>query len=201
MSFGLNNGLNTDYPKEPILFSKFHNTLNGHLCPVTLSPNATRYDYEAELVAVMGKGGMDIPKENAAEFIFGYTCGNDISARDAQKKSAQWLIGKSFPGFAPIGPWIVTTDELADPRRLAITCRRGAQMVQSSNTDQMIFDVYTIISYASRFIRIEPGDVILTGTPSGVILGMPPGEQNWLKAGDEVTVSIEGIGDLTNRFV
>ncbi|MDR0469996.1 MAG: fumarylacetoacetate hydrolase family protein [Peptococcaceae bacterium] len=189
-----------EYPKDPILFSKFNNALNAHNGTVTLSVNATNYDYEAELVAVMGKGGMDIPKEKAAEYIFGYTCGNDISARDAQNKTAQWLIGKSFPGFAPVGPWIVTADEL-DPCKLAIECRRGGQLVQSSNTELMIFDVYTIVSYASQYIRLEPGDLIFTGTPNGVIVGMTPDKQNWLKPGDEVTVSIEKIGDLTTRFV
>jgi len=189
-----------EYPKDPILFSKFNNALNAHKGTVVLSPNAHNYDYEAELVIVMGKGGMDIPKEKAAEYIFGYTCGNDVSARDAQNKSAQWLIGKSFPGFAPAGPWVVTADEL-DPCDLAISCRRGGELVQDSNTKHMIFDVYTIVSYASRYIGLEPGDLIFTGTPNGVIVGMEPGRQNWLKAGDEITVSIEKIGDLTTRFV
>ena len=189
-----------EYPSDPILFSKFNNALNAHNGAVVLSPNAKNYDYEAELVIVMGKGGMDIQKEKAAEYIFGYTCGNDISARDAQNKSAQWLIGKSFPGFAPIGPWIVTSDEL-DPCRLAISCRRNGQLVQDSNTEHMIFDVNTIVSFASRYIRLEPGDLIFTGTPNGVIVGMDADKQNWLKAGDEVTVSIENIGDLTTRFI
>ena len=189
-----------EYPKEPILFSKFNNALNAHNASVTLSPNAKNYDYEAELVVVMGKGGMDIPREKAGEYIFGYTCGNDISARDAQNKTAQWLIGKSFPGFAPAGPWIVTADEL-DPRRLAISCRRDGRLVQDSNTGHMIFDVYTIVSYASKYIGLEPGDLIFTGTPNGVIVGMDADQRNWLKAGDEVTVSIEKIGDLTTRFI
>lgn len=189
-----------EYPKDPILFSKFNNALNAHNGVVHLSTSATNYDYEAELVIVMGKGGMDIPREKAAEFIFGYTCGNDVSARDAQNKTAQWLIGKSFPGFAPAGPWIVTADEL-DPCNLAIECRRGGQVVQSSNTELMIFDVYTIVSYASQYIGLEPGDLIFTGTPNGVIVGMAPDQQKWLKAGDEVTVSIEKIGDLTTRFI
>ena len=194
-----NNITAAEYPKEPVLFSKFNNALNIHNGTVNLSPNAHNYDYEAELVIVMGKGGMDIPKEKAAEYIFGYTCGNDISARDAQNKSAQWLIGKSFPGFAPVGPWIVTADEL-DPMRLAISCSRDGQLVQDSNTEHMIFDVYTIVSYASKYIGLEPGDLIFTGTPNGVIVGMEPARQNWLKAGDEVTVAIEHIGELTTRF-
>jgi len=188
------------YPKHPILFSKLHNSLTGHLCPVTLSANATQYDYEAELVVVMGQGGMDIPREKASEYIFGYTCGNDLSARDVQKMSSQWLLAKSAPGFGPVGPWIVTTDEL-DPTHLEITCRRGGQIVQSSNTEQMIFDVYDIVSFASKYIRLEPGDLIFTGTPDGVILGLEAKQQNWLTAGEEVTVSIAGIGELTTRFV
>ena len=193
-------GLNTDYPKDPILFSKFHNALSAHKGSVALSTNAYQYDYEAELVAVIGKGGMDIPVEKAKEHIFGYTCGNDISARDAQRLTAQWLIGKSSPGFGPVGPWIVTADEL-DPCSLEIRCLRGDQVVQSSNTSQMIFDVYTIVSFASRYIGLEPGDLIYTGTPHGVIMGMEPERQKWLAPGDEVTVSIENIGELTTRFV
>ena len=194
-----NKSLTPEYPSTPILFAKFNNSLSAHMDEVKLSSGAVRYDYEAELVVVMGKGGMDIPKEKAAAYIFGYTCGNDISARDAQQLSSQWLIGKSFPGFAPAGPWVVTGDEL-DPSHLAITCSRGAQVVQSSNTDQMLFDVATIVSFASKYIRLEPGDLIFTGTPSGVILGLEPERQQWLKAGDEIRVSIEHIGDLVTRF-
>ena len=189
------------YPKEPVLFSKFNNALNGHNRPVVLSANDRKYDYEAELVIVMGKGGMDIPREKVTEYIFGYTCGNDVSARGAQRKSTQWLIGKSFPGFAPCGPWIVTADEIENPCNLAITCRRGGATVQSDNTGQMIFDIYTIVSYASKYICFEPGDLIFTGTPSGVVAGYDADRQKWLAAGDEVTVSIERIGDLTSRFV
>jgi len=188
------------YPENPILFSKFNNALNAHRGAVTLPRSATNFDYEAELVAVIGKGGMDIPKEKAADHVFGYTCGNDVSARDAQNLTPQWLIGKTMPGFAPIGPWIVTADEL-DPACLAITCRRGDKVVQRSSTDQMIFDVASLVSFASRYIRLEPGDLIFTGTPSGVILGMDEAHRQWLRAGDEVTVSIEGIGELTSRFV
>ena len=189
-----------EYPKYPILFSKFNNALNHHNGTVSLSPNATNYDYEAELVVVMGKGGMNIPKDKVNEYIFGYTCGNDITARDAQNKTPQWLIGKSFPGFAPLGPWIVTADEL-DPGKLNISCRRNGQVVQNSNTDKMIFDICTLVSYASQYIRLEPGDLIFTGTPDGVITGKNPDQQDWLKPGDELTVSIEQIGELTTRFI
>ena len=190
----------TEYPKDPILFAKFHNALSAHNGKVPFSSNEFRYDYEAELVIVMGKGGMDIPKEKAAEYIFGYTCGNDVSARGAQGKTSQWLIGKTFPGFAPLGPWIVTPGEF-DPCRLAITCRRGEEIVQNSSTEHMIFDIYDIISFASQYICLEPGDLIYTGTPSGVIVGMEREKRVWLKAGESVTVSIEHIGDLTTHFV
>lgn len=189
-----------EYPSEPVLFAKFNNALNAHMGDMALVPGATNYDYEAELVIVMGKGGMNIPREKAAEHIFGYTCGNDISARDAQNKSSQWLIGKSLPGSAPVGPWIVTADEI-DPFHLAISCRRDGQLVQDSNTELMIFDIYDIVSYASKFIGLAPGDLIFTGTPNGVIVGMDADKQNWLKSGDEVTVAIENIGELTTRFV
>ena len=188
------------YPETPVLFAKFHNALNAHNKAFKVMPGSSRFDYEAELVVVMGKGGMDIPKEKALEYVFGYTCGNDISARDAQRMSSQWLIGKSFPGSAPVGPWIVTADEL-DASRLEISCRRGDTVVQSSNTDQMIFDIPTIISFASKFIRLEPGDLILTGTPNGVISGYPADQQKWMSPGEVITVSIEGIGDLVTPFV
>ncbi|MCL2166719.1 MAG: fumarylacetoacetate hydrolase family protein [Clostridiales bacterium] len=189
-----------EYPKDPILFSKFNNALNAHNGPVSLSSNARQYDYEAELVVVIGKSCRDVAKENAADYIFGYTCGNDLSARDAQRLTSQWLIGKSFPGFAPAGPWIVTADEI-DPFNLAISCRRGDRVVQNGNTSQMIFDVYTIVSFASRYIQLEPGDLIFTGTPNGVILGGEGDQQKWLEAGEEVTVTIEQIGDLRTVFV
>ena len=127
--------------------------------------------------------------------MFGYTCGNDISARDAQRLTSQWLIGKSLPGAGPVGPWIVTADEL-DPSHLAISCRRGDEIVQSSNTDQMIFDVDTIISFASKYIKLEAGDLIYTGTPNGVISGYDPDKRVWLKPGEVITVTVEGIGDL-----
>ena len=192
--------LTPQYPNDPVLFSKLSNSLNGHLGFFRTLPSAKNYDYEAELVIIIGKGGMNIPREKAGEHIFGYTCGNDITAREAQRLTSQWLIGKSLPGSAPIGPWIVTGDEL-DPSRLAIRCLRGDEIVQSSNTDQMIFDVYDIVSFASRYLKLDVGDVIMTGTPHGVIMGMDPDKQKWLVAGESVTVSIEGIGDLTTRII
>lgn len=196
----MHKSLALNYPPEPVLFSKFNNALTGHRSAVNLSSNAHCYDYEAELVIIMGKGGMDIAGDKAADYIFGYTCGNDLSAREAQKKTSQWLIGKSLPGFAPVGPWVVTADEI-DPCNLDISCRRGEELVQSSNTSRMIFDIYTIVSYASKYIRLEPGDLIFTGTPAGVIFGKEEDQQNWLTAGEEVTVTIENIGSLTVKLV
>ncbi len=187
------------YPEDPVLFSKFNNALNAHKKAFTLLPGASNYDYEAELVLVIGKGGLNIAKEDARSHIFGYTCGNDISARDAQRLTSQWLIGKSLPGAGPVGPWIVTADEL-DPTNLDITCKRGDVIVQSSNTSLMIFDIDTIISFASKYIRLEAGDLIYTGTPNGVISGYDPDKRVWLAPGEVVTVSIEGIGDLVTLF-
>ncbi|MDR1193295.1 MAG: fumarylacetoacetate hydrolase family protein [Peptococcaceae bacterium] len=187
------------YPPEPLLFAKFSNALSAHQDTVRLPASASRYDYEAELVIVIGKSGMDISPARAPEHIFGYTCGNDLSARDAQKKSSQWLIGKSLPGFAPVGPWIVPREDI-DPCNLRIQCYRGGQLAQDANTNDMLFDVYTIVSYASRYIRLEPGDLIFTGTPSGVILGLPYEKRAWLRPGEEVAVVIEGIGRLTTKF-
>ena len=191
--------LDPGYPEYPVLFSKFSNALNSHEGIFHTLPSASNYDYEAELAIIMGKSGMNIPVEKAGDYIFGYSCGNDITAREAQRLSSQWLIGKSLPGSAPVGPWIVTKEEI-NPSRLAISCYRDGVCVQSSNTDQMIFDVYAIVSFASRYLRLEAGDVILTGTPNGVIMGMEAQEQNWLKAGDTVTVTIENIGSLVTRF-
>jgi 2-keto-4-pentenoate hydratase/2-oxohepta-3-ene-1,7-dioic acid hydratase in catechol pathway len=187
------------FPPEPLLFGKYSNALSAHLDTVQLPPAASHYDYEAELVAVIGRGGMNISPERAAEHIFGYTCGNDLSARDAQAKASQWLIGKTMPGFAPVGPWVVPGEDL-DPCNLRIQCYRGDRLVQDSNTADMLFDVYTLVSYASRYIRLEPGDLLFTGTPSGVILGLPANQREWLRSGEEVSVVIEGIGRLTTRL-
>jgi 2-keto-4-pentenoate hydratase/2-oxohepta-3-ene-1,7-dioic acid hydratase in catechol pathway len=189
-----------DIPDSPILFSKFNNSLSAHGDLISIPSEAKKIDYEAELVLVIGKTAKNVSKEDALSYVFGYTVGNDLSARDLQFKTGQWLLGKSLDGFAPIGPYIVTVDELPDPFGLDIKCNVNGVLRQSANTRDMIFDCATIISYVSQHMTLKPGDVIFTGTPDGVILGYPEQEQNWLKAGDEIVVSIEKIGSLTNRL-
>ncbi|MCL1993627.1 MAG: fumarylacetoacetate hydrolase family protein [Spirochaetes bacterium] len=186
--------------KEPVLFAKFSDTLSAHGGTVRLPSDGGQYDYEAELVIVIGTGGMNIPEEKALSHIFGYTCGNDISDRDAQFRSTQWMIGKNRPGFAALGPWLVTADEL-EPGNLAIKTYRGNEVVQDSRTSDLLFNVTAIVSYASRFIQLNPGDLIYTGTPSGVIGGKDPDKRIWLKPGESVEVEIEGVGRLCTNFV
>lgn len=188
---------NMNIPTSPVLFSKFNNSLAAHRQVVNLPKSAYKFDYEAELVIVIGKEAIRVSKENALSCVFGYTTGNDLSARDLQFVSGQWLLGKTCDGFAPIGPYLVTADEL-DPNNLDIKCEVNGEVRQASNTSDMIFDCATIISYISNYMTLKPGDIIFSGTPSGVMLGYPEEEQNWLKAGDEVTISIENIGTLVN---
>jgi len=184
-------------PQYPILFSKFNNALAAHRQKITLPKTAEKCDYEAELVVVMGKEASCVSKDEALSYVFGYTAGNDFSARDLQMRTGQWLLGKTCDGFAPIGPYLVTADGI-DPNNLNIQCTLNGELRQSSITSNMIFDCADIISYASNYMTLKPGDLIFTGTPSGVIMGEPEGERHWLKPGDEVTVSIEKIGSLTN---
>lgn len=186
-----------DIPTSPVLFSKFNNALAAHKQSISLPKHAERFDYEAELVIVIGKEAVDVSKEDALSYVFGYTAGNDLSARDLQFVTGQWLLGKTCDHFAPIGPCLVTADEV-DPNNLDIKCEVNGVVRQSSNTCDMIFDCATIVSYISKYMTLKPGDIIFSGTPSGVILGYPEGEQQWLKSGDKVTVSIEKVGDLVN---
>lgn len=190
---------NEAVPKEPLLFGKFNNALNVHQGDIPLPDRAVKLDYEAELVIVIGKEARNVPVEDAENYIFGYTCGNDVSARDLQFLSGQWLIGKSCDGFAPVGPHIVTSDEL-NPNDLNIEMRVNGELRQTSNTRFMIFNCAKIVSYASAVMTLKPGDLIFTGTPGGVIMGYPEENRVWLKEGDEMSVTIQGIGTLTNRF-
>ena len=183
--------------ETPIFFSKFNNALAAHNQIIKLPSTAEKFDYEAELVVVIGREAANIAKEDALSYIFGYTVGNDLSARDLQFRTSQWLLGKSCDHFAPVGPYLVTADEI-DPGNLDISCEVNGTLRQSSNTADMIFDCASIISYISQYMTLKPGDLIFTGTPSGVILGYPKGERQWLKAGDEVRVTIEKIGTLVN---
>ena len=188
-------------PKEPVIFSKFSDALAMDGDAIVLPPQHRCYDYEAELVAVIGRHVYHATPEEAAAAIGGYTCGNDLSARDCQFRSNQWLIGKSFPGFAPVGPRIVPAAEFDPARPHRIRCEVNGVTVQDDDVTNMIFSCPVIVSYISRFIPLAPGDLIFTGTPAGVVLGKPKGQRSWLKPGDEVAVTIDGIGTLRNKLI
>ncbi len=189
-------------PTEPVVFGKFINTIIGQGDPILLPKVAEKVDYEAELVIVIGKTGKHIPNdERAFDYVGGYTCGHDVSARDWQFRGEekQWMIGKTFDTFAPIGPVIVTADEKLDPHNLRIQLRLNGQTMQNSSTKEFIFGVPAMLSFLSQVITLEPGDLIFTGTPPGVGISRKP--QVLLKAGDVVEVEIEGIGTLKNPVV
>jgi len=188
-------------PKYPILFSKFNNALTGHGRDVTLPKTSAEVDYEAELAIVIGKRAKDVSEEEALDYVFGYCCANDLSARDLQLRTPQWLLGKTCDGFCPLGPYLVTADEVGDPNRLYIRTTVNGQVRQHSNTADMIFSCRQIVSYISRHMTLLPGDVILTGTPEGVVLGYPKEKRVYLQPGDVVSVEIERLGVLTNRLV
>ncbi|MHB1654433.1 MAG: fumarylacetoacetate hydrolase family protein [Desulfitobacteriaceae bacterium] len=190
----------TPFPDSPILFSKFNNALIGHKGTISLPARVKCFDYEVELVIVIGKTAKDVSKGDALSYVFGYTIGNDFSARDLQFSTSQWLLGKTCDGFAPIGPYIVTADQIVDPNDLLIESHVNGEVRQSSNTKDMIFDCATIISYISKYMTLKPGDLIFTGTPSGVILGYPESKQLWLKSGDKVSVIIEKLGVLESTL-
>ncbi|MFK7770282.1 MAG: fumarylacetoacetate hydrolase family protein [Mariniblastus sp.] len=188
-------------PEIPVVFNKFPSTIIGPDAEVRLPPISQSVDFEAELVVVIGKPGRNISREQAMEHVFGYCCGNDISARDWQKgrPGGQWLLGKTFDTFAPLGPMIVTRDEIPDPQNLGIQLRLNGQTMQDSSTDQLIFPVDHLISHISKFVTLTYGDLIFTGTPSGVGAGRTP--PVFLKSGDELEVEIEGLGILKNKVV
>lgn len=187
-------------PKEPVLFSKYATALTGHNGNIELPSVSREVDFEAELVIVIGKRGRHIRPENAIEYVAGYTVGHDVSARDWQHKDGkQWMIGKTFDTFAPNGPFLVTRDEVPDPRNLNISLRLNGQVMQNSNTRNMIFGVEQILPYVTTVFTVEPGDLIYTGTPPGV--GMARKPPVYLKPGDVAEVEIEGLGVLRNTVV
>lgn len=188
-------------PRDPVLFSKYATALTGHGEPIVLPPVSQEVDYEAELVLVVGKRGRHLTAEAAPAYVAGYTIGHDVSARDWQlkKDQKQWMVGKTFDTFAPIGPVLVTADEVPDPHNLAIRLRLNGQTMQDSNTRQMIFRVGEVLAYLSQVFTLEPGDLIFTGTPPGVGFARKP--PVFLKAGDVVEVEIEGLGVLRNPVV
>lgn len=187
-------------PESPILFNKFSNSLVGNNVSVILTDKAVEYDYEAELGVVIGKTTKNVNRENALEHVFGYCNVNDLSARDLQRKTSQWMLGKIMDGFCPVGPYLVTADEVGDPNNLAVKSYVNGELRQNSNTKDMIFYVDEIISYISQYMTLEPGDLILTGTPEGVVAGFPEDEREWLKSSDTVTIEIEKLGTLTNNM-
>lgn len=192
---------NAPIPEYPILFNKFNNTLTGNLKEIVVPKVTQKLDYEAELVIVIGKKAKYVSKEDALSHVFGYCAVNDLSARDLQLRTHQWLLGKSCDDFSPLGPYLVTADEVGNPNDLWIKATVNGEVRQSSNTSDMIFHCDEIVSYISQHMTLVPGDIILTGTPEGVVLGLPPEQQVYLKPGDEVTIEIEKLGALTNRFV
>jgi 2-keto-4-pentenoate hydratase/2-oxohepta-3-ene-1,7-dioic acid hydratase in catechol pathway len=183
----------------PTVFIVLSSAVVGPGADVVLPPNSSMVDYEAELAVVIGKAGHRIAASEWEEHVFGYTMMNDVSARDVQRATTQWSLGKSFPTFAPMGPWVVSKDEIADPHRLGISLTIGGERLQDSNTSQMIYRIPALIEYLSGIVALQVGDVISTGTPSGVGMGRTP--QRWLKVGDEMVIAIEGIGELRNPVV
>jgi len=188
-----------EIPSIPTIFSKFSNVVIGPGAPIVLPKNSTRPDYEAEFAFVIGPGGRHIPAAYALDHVFGYTIVNDVSARDHQTTTSQWLISKSFDTFAPMGPWIVTRDEIADPHTLDLTLEIGGQVLQRSNTRELVFGVRALIEYISSVVTLEAGDIVATGTPAGVGFARKP--PRYLRPGDEVVIRIQGIGELRNPVI
>ena len=186
-------------PKSPVVFFKMSTAIVGPGENIVLPSNSTQMDYEAELAFVIGKGGYRIPASAWREHVYGYTIVNDVSARDVQASTSQWSLAKSFPTFCPMGPSIVTIAELADPHELAIGLSIDGEALQNSNTRELVFRIPELVEYISSITPLLPGDVVSTGTPSGVGMGRTP--QRWLKAGDSVIVTVDGLGSLTNPVV
>ncbi len=186
-------------PTTPVVFFKLPTAIIGPGEPIVLPNNSTQPDYEAEFAFVIGKGGYRIPASAWREHVYGYTIVNDVSARDVQFATSQWSMSKSFPTFCPLGPAIVTADEIADPHNLAIGLTIDGEVLQASNTRELVFKIPELIEYLSSITPLLPGDIISTGTPPGVGLGRTP--KRWLKPGETVTVTVEGLGSLTNPVI
>jgi len=190
---------NVPLPQVPELFCKFTTSINACGAPIVLHKATTQVDYEVELAFVIGKRGRNIPKDRALQHLFGYMIFNDVSARDLQFKSKQWTRGKSPDTFAPTGPWLVTRDEIADPHALTLRTWLNGQLMQDSNTSNLVFGVPALIEFLSQTITLEPGDIVATGTPPGVgCFRQPP---VFLKPGDTVKMEIAGLGTLVNPVV
>lgn len=189
------------FPPAPLLFSKCNNTLAGHNEQVRLPIKSSQVDYEAEIAIVIGREASNVSKEDALSYVYGYCNANDLSARDLQFASSQWLLGKTCDGFCPIGPYLVSQEEVGNPNELRIRTFVNGEVRQDSSTSDMIFGCEELISYISEHMTLYPGDIILTGTPEGVIMGYPEEQRVWLQAGDVVSIEIEKLGRLTNTFI
>jgi 2-keto-4-pentenoate hydratase/2-oxohepta-3-ene-1,7-dioic acid hydratase in catechol pathway len=183
-------------PDQPVLFPKYHNSVVGPGADVVVPPEADKIDYEAELAVVIGRRASRVAEADALAHVAGYACANDVSARSLQFRSTQWLLGKAIDTFLPLGPFLVTPDEVPDPQALGIRCLVNDEVRQSSDTGQMVFGVAELISFISRTITLEPGDLLVTGTPSGV--GMAADPPRFLEPGDRMRVEIDGLGELDN---
>lgn len=187
----------TPIPADPPLFNKFNNTLNHHGGQIKLPTSvAKEFDYEIELVIVFGRRCHNVSEADALEYVAGYCTGNNFSARDLQRLTSQFMIGKTHDGFAPLGPYLVTSDLVGDPNKLRLETRVNGKQRQDWNTSDMIFNCRQLISFASKMMTIEPGDIFFTGTPQGVILGMPKDKRVWLRPGDKIACSVEKLGEL-----
>lgn len=188
-----------DAPAYPVLFSKFSNALAAPNEDIPLQADWRAVDYESELGVVMGRTARHVDEAEALDYVLGYCNMNDLSERDLQMRSGQWLLGKTIDKFLPLGPYVVTADDIPDPQNLFIKGWMNGELRQDSSTADMIFTVAEIIAYASQVMTLNPGDVISTGTPEGVILGMKL--RRWMKPGDEYAVEVEGLGRLVNRMI
>lgn len=184
----------------PEIFMKTSNALTGNHDTITIEDESLHYDYEGELVIIIGKSGKNIPREKAKEHILGYTVGNDVSARTLQFRGSQWILGKSLDNFAPIGPTIISPHTF-DFESATITTTVNGEIRQQAKLQQMIFKPDAIIEFVSQYITLQEGDIIFTGTPSGVVLGKNESKYSWLKPGDTVAITISGIGTLENQFI
>lgn len=186
-----------DIPEKPIVFAKFPNTISGPGDPVRIPKITEQADYEAELAVVIGRSARNVEAGDALDYVFGYMNANDVSSRDLQfSEGGQWTRSKSIDTFSPIGPYLVTKDEIEDPQNLSVKCTLNGEVMQDGTTEKMIFSVAEIVAFLSTGMTLEPGDIILTGTPPGVGVARDP--QVFLKDGDEVSIEIEGLGTLTN---
>lgn len=188
-----------EIPKYPVIFAKYNNTVIGTGDHIVLPKVSRKPDYEAEFGFVIGRGGRHIEAGNWRDHMFGYMNCNDVSARDYQTSVSQWTMGKNFDTFAPMGPWIVSADEIEDPHNLDITLTLNGERMQHSNTRELIFKIPETIAFLSSVMTLEPGDVVFTGTPAGVGFGRKP--PRWLVPGDEIVVQVQGLGELRNLCV